>query len=423
MGTCHQPSGTCDRTTAATTSPATVPSARSRAREKTEPEVGLEDEGDGQGDPVGARDGDQGDQGLGDADADRQTYAVAPGVGGQDDVAGGAGRADAEGGGAAQAVVDAPGSTSGAVTTSAVWRSAWSTARAVSVVGRGGSGVAVPRPSPRTRPGGAVPAGSAGERAGRQVGRGAASITGVIAFNRASSRVSSGLRPWWRARRARIRSYDSLRDWVTARRASSYSSARSVPATVREAGDRAVGGGDGGPFGDARAQWPGQQGEDEDQEAAAGHQGRGQPPGGGQREARADHAVQQEQQAGDGGHRADRGDHPGDQGDAGDGGHRVPAVAVHQGAQGHADRAEELGDGDVEDAHPVGVGGVADDAGQGAHGGEGAVGGRPAARPIARGRARATAARAAAAQLTGACWGVRFRTSQSGGGEADGELS
>lgn len=40
-GTSHQPRCTCDSTAAATTSPAAVPSARSTAREKTEPKSGL----------------------------------------------------------------------------------------------------------------------------------------------------------------------------------------------------------------------------------------------------------------------------------------------------------------------------------------------------------------------------------------------
>lgn len=140
-----------------------------------------------------------------------------------------------------------------------------------------------------------------------------------------------------------------------------------------QVGDGPVGVGDGGPLGDARAQRPGEQGQGQYEEAAAGHQHGCEPPGSRQGKSGADGAVEEEQQAGHGGHGADRRDHPGDERDAGDRADGDPAVAVDERPDGDADRAEELGDRDVEDAHAVGVRGVADDAGQGAHGGEGAV--------------------------------------------------
>ena len=48
--------------------------------------------------------------------------------------------------------------------------------------------------------------------------------------------------------------------------------------------------------------------------------------------------------------------------------------------------------------------------------------GRPAARPSTSGSVSATAARATAGRLTGACCGWRFRTSQSGGARPMGNV-
>ncbi len=138
-------------------------------------------------------------------------------------------------------------------------------------------------------------------------------------------------------------------------------------------GQGPVGVGHGGALRLPAAQRPAQQGQREDEQPARGQQQRGRPPGLGKRQSGADHGVQQEQQSGHGGHAADGGDHSGDEGDEGERSDGEPAVPVDQGAQRHADGAEELGDGDVQDAHPVGVGGVADDSGEGAHGGECAV--------------------------------------------------
>ncbi len=138
-------------------------------------------------------------------------------------------------------------------------------------------------------------------------------------------------------------------------------------------GQGPVGGGDRGSLGLPAAQRPAQQAEHQHEQSARAQQQRGRPPGFRHRDAGADHGVEQEQQPGHGGDRADGGDHPGEQGDEGEHADGEPAVAVDQGAQGHADGAEELGNGDVEDPHPVGVGGVADDPGEGAHGGERSV--------------------------------------------------
>ncbi len=138
-------------------------------------------------------------------------------------------------------------------------------------------------------------------------------------------------------------------------------------------GEGPVSGRHGGALRLPPAQRPAQQGQQEDEQPARAEQQRGRPPGPGERQAGTDHGVEEQQKSGDGGDRADRGDHPGDEGDQGEGAHREPAVAEDQGAQGDSDRAEELRHGDVQDPHPVGVGGVADDPGQGTHRDEGPV--------------------------------------------------
>lgn len=351
-----------------------MPSAQQRPGEDRS-EVGLHDEGDGEGDPVRAWYRDEGDQGLGQADAEGEAQAVAPGGGGQQDFAGGAGGADAQGGGPAEAVVDV---SEGRLAGGPVADDVGGVPQCVVDGARGLVG---------------------GDREVESYGAGVAGLDGV-------GEVAQGVRDRGGQRLVELvggrGGFDDGRDGVELGEQPGELGAAAVvegapgegevvglveglgdgEADVdvpvgagcgEQVGDGPVGVGDGGPFGDARAQRPGEQGEGQHEEAAAGHQHGREPPGPRQRKSGSDGAVEQEQQAGHGGHGADRRDHPGDERDAGDRADGDPAVAEDERADGDADRAEELGDRDVEDAHAVGVRGVADDAGQGAHGGEGPV--------------------------------------------------
>ncbi len=388
-------------------------------------EVGLHDEGDGQGDPVGAGHGDRGDEDLGEADADGETEAVTPGAGGQEDVAGGPGGADAEGGRAAEAVVDASRvhvrgrHHLGRVAQGVVDRAGGLAggggeveAYRAGVAGLHGVGEVADRVADLwgERLAGLVDGGGRldhrgdGVQLGQQAGEfGAAAVVAGAPGEDEVVRLVQGLG-------------DGLAGRVVAGRGV-------VAAGREEVGDGAVGVGDRRPFRDPGAQRPGQQGEEEDEEAAAGHQDGCHPPGAGERQARADHRVEEQQQSRYGSHRADRRDHPGDQRDAGERGHRPPAVAVGRRAEGDADRAEELGDRDVEDAHPVRVGGVADDAGEGAHGGEGAVGGLSDGQADGEGEGHRDGGAGDGRPVEGGLLGLEVPHQPVGGCEADGELA
>ncbi len=188
---------------------------------------------------------------------------------------------------------------------------------------------------------------------------------------------TSGLRrPWSRARRARTRSYAVFSACVTAWRLGVVRVR--VPARrLQQAGGRPVRVRDATPLRHPAPQRPGDQGQQEDEEAAQGEQQRRRPPGVRHGQPGSDDGLEQEQQAGHGGDRADRRDHPRHERDQRQGSDGEPPLPVHERAEGDADRAEELRDGDVEQAHPVRVGGVADDAGQRAHRHE-----RPVRRPV-----------------------------------------
>lgn len=337
-------------------------------------EVGLEDEGDGQRDPVGPLELDHRYEGLRDSDAQREPQPVPPGGPGQHHVAYRPPGAHAQGGGSAEPVVHVVQVGPGDVHD----LRGMAQGRVDGAFGRGvrGGQVQYGRSGAALLDGvGQFPYGR--RDLGRQ--RPAAQVCGGRGLHQRDHHVELGQQPHQggaapvhpgpAAEHQVVGVVDGLGDLLAAFFVQGAGSAGGLQGV----GQGPVGVGHGGALRLSAAQRPAQQGQREDEQSARGQQQRGRPPGLGQRQPGADHGVEQEQQSGHGGDRADGGDHPGDEGDEGERSDGQPAVPVHQGSQGHADGAEELRDRDVEDPHPVGVGGVADHPGEGTHGGERAV--------------------------------------------------